>query len=101
MAFAITHFFKGATKEQYDRSLRAVHPAGGLPKGQIYHVAGTSPGGVTIFAVHDSRKSWETFRDTILTPAMQKGIEGGMQGAPAETDIEVFNLQAAKAPETA
>lgn len=95
MAFAISHFFPGGTKEQYDVTLARVH-AGKLPAGQIYHVAGASSGGFTIFAVHDSKASWETFRDTVLMPAMKAGIEGGLQGPPQETEIEIHTIQQAE-----
>ncbi len=35
MAYAVVHKFKGGTKEQYEASLAAVHPKGGMPEGQI------------------------------------------------------------------
>jgi hypothetical protein len=44
-------------------------------------------------AVHDSKQSWETFRNNILVPTMQKGIKGGFAGQPQETTFEVQNLQ--------
>jgi hypothetical protein len=56
-------------------------------------VAGPSRGGWTILAVHDSKESWEHFRDNILTPEMKKGIPGGLVGPPEETTFEVYNLQ--------
>ncbi len=88
MAFGIIHFFPGGTKANYEAVLSAVHPSPTtLPAGQLYHAAGASPGGWTIFAVHDSKESWEKFRDTSLVPAMQKGIEGGFAGPPEETEI--------------
>ena len=94
MAYAIIHFFPGGTKEQYEASIAAVHPnSKTLPKGQIFHAAGPSPGGWTIVAVHDSKESWEHFRDSILMPQMKKGITGGFSGPPQETPIEVHNLQ--------
>jgi len=94
MAYAITHFFPGGTKEQYEASIAAVHPnRKTLPKGQIFHVAGLSEGGWTIVAVHDSKESWEQFRDGILMPQMKKGIAGGFANPPQETTIEVHNLQ--------
>lgn len=93
MAFAIVHFFPGGTKEQYDASIAAVHPgAGRLPDGQIFHAAGPSPGGWTIFAVHDTKEAWERFRDGILMPKMQQGIQGGFAGPPQETPIDVYKL---------
>ena len=94
MAYAIVHHFPGGTKDQYEKSIAAVHPnRGSLPVGQIFHAAGPSAGGWTIMAVHDSKQSWERFRDEILMPRMQKGIEGGLVGPPKETAFEVHNLQ--------
>ena len=94
MAYGIVHFFAGGTKEQYDASLAAVHPSSeGLPKGQTFHAAGASPGGWTVMAVHDSKESWERFRDEILMPQLKKGIKGGLTVPPQETTFQVHNLQ--------
>jgi hypothetical protein len=94
MAYAIVHHFPGGTKEQYEASIAAVHPSRNtLPKGQIFHAAGPSAGGWTIVAIHDSKESWERFRDDILRPAMTKGIKGGLSSPPQETAFEVHNLQ--------
>ena len=93
--YAVVHHFAGGTKAQYEASLAAVHPGGGLPKGQIYHAAGPSDGGWTIVALHDSKASWEAFRDDILMPALSKGVPGGFAGPPQEIAFEVENLQRA------
>jgi hypothetical protein len=91
--FAVVHFFPGGTKEQYKASIGAVHPGGGqLPAGQIFHAAGPSAGGWTIMAVHDSKASWEQFRDGTLLPRMQQGIEGGFTSPPEETEIDLYNV---------
>ncbi len=93
MAYGVVHFFAGGTAEQYQASIAAVHPAGGgLPEGQTFHAAGASPGGWTIMALHDSKESWEHFRDTILMPRMQAGIEGGFTSPPEETPVDVHNV---------
>ncbi|HEY5171394.1 MAG TPA: hypothetical protein VIK54_06675 [Acidimicrobiia bacterium] len=93
MAFAIIHRFPGGTKENYEAAIAAVHPSDGrLPEGQLFHAAGASPGGWTIMAVHDSKQSWERFRDDILMPRMQQGIEGGFPTPPEETEIDVYKL---------
>jgi hypothetical protein len=92
MAYGIVHHFPGGTEEQYEASLAAVHPADGLPDGQIFHAAGPSDGGWTIMAVHESKESWEQFRDGILMPRMQAGIEGGLS-EPQETAFDIHNLQ--------
>jgi hypothetical protein len=90
MSYAIIHQFRGGTKEQYEATLAAVHPSDGtLPAGQSYHAAGPSADGWTIFAVHDSKASWEAFRDSTLIPRMQQGIEGGFAAPPEETGFEV------------
>jgi hypothetical protein len=92
MSYGVVHQFPGGTKEQYEASIRAVHPeGGGLPDGQLSHVAGPSAGGWTIVAVHDSQQSWETFRDGILGPTLAAGIAGGFEGPPLETAFEVHN----------
>ena len=93
MAFAIIHQFPGGTKEQYEASIAAVHPGPGhLPEGQLYHAAGSSAGGWTIFAVHESKESWEKFRDGTLLPRMQQGIEGGFAGPPQETEVDLYQI---------
>jgi hypothetical protein len=94
MAYAITHFFRGGTKEQYEASIAVLHPSRDtLPKGQIFHVAGPSAGGWTIVAVHDSKESWEQFRNEILMPKLSTGINSGFTTSPEETAFEVHNLQ--------
>jgi len=94
VAFGIIHHFPGGTKEQYEASIAAVHPSReALPKGQIFHAAGPSGDGWTIMAVHESRSSWEAFRDDILLPRLQAGIPGGFENPPQETEVDVYNLQ--------
>jgi hypothetical protein len=94
MAYGIIHHFPGGTKEQYEASIAAVHPGRDrLPEGQVFHAARSSPGGWTIVAIHESKESWERFRDGILMPRMQQGIQGGFTAPPQETTIEVHNLQ--------
>ena len=82
MAYGIVHYFPGGTKEQYEASIAAVHPAGdSLPEGQIFHAAGASAGGWTIVAIHDSKESWEQFRDSILMPRMKAGHQRRLRHA--------------------
>ena len=93
MAYGIVHHFAGGTREEYDASIAAVHPGPDqLPEGQVFHAAGPSEGGWTIVAVHESQQSWEKFRDEILLPRLQAGIEGGFAGAPTETTIDLYSL---------
>ena len=93
MAFGVVHHFAGGTKEQYEASVAAVHPGKNtLPDGQIFHAAGPSAGGWTIIAVHESKESWERFRDQTLVPRLQAGIEGGFAGPPQETEVDIDRL---------
>ena len=94
MAYGIIHFFPNGTKEHYDAVRAAVHPSdGGLPEGQLFHAAGPSDGGWTVMAVHDSKESWEKFRDNVLVPALQAGVEGGFTTPPEETQIDLYHMQ--------
>jgi hypothetical protein len=94
MAYAIIHFFPGGTREQYEASLAAVHPSRDrLPSGQVFHAAGPSEGGWRIIAVHDSKESWDRFRDSILMPRLKQGIKGGFATAPQEIAFELHNMQ--------
>jgi hypothetical protein len=92
-AYGIIHFFAGGTKEQYEASLAAVHPEGRLPDGQIFHAAGPSEGGWTIIAVHDSKASWEKFRDGTLVPTLSAGVPGGFTAPPTETAVDLDSVQ--------
>ena len=93
MAYGVVHHFPGGTKEQYEASIAAVHPGPGkLPEGQVFHAAGPSEGGWTVMAVHESQASWEKFRDGILMPKMQAGIEGGFPTPPEERVVDVDTL---------
>jgi hypothetical protein len=93
MPYGVVHFFPGGTQDQYESSIAAVHPsADQLPDGQVFHAAGPSEGGWTIMAVHDSKESWERFRDDILVPRMQAGIEGGFTAEPQETAVDVYKV---------
>jgi len=90
VAYGVVHEFAGGTADQYAASVAAVHPAdGSLPAGQTFHTAGPSADGWIIVALHDSKESWESFRDGTLMPAMQAGIEGGFAAPPSERTFEV------------
>ena len=85
MAYGIVHVFAGGTREQYEASLAAVHPdKNTLPEGQIFHAAGPSDDGWTVVVVHDSKESWERFRDDVLMPRLKQGVQGGFAGPPRE-----------------
>ncbi|MDG0816595.1 hypothetical protein [Bdellovibrio svalbardensis] len=97
MAYGVVHFFPNGTKEQYEATLAAVHPnRSTLPKGQVYHAAGASKGGWTVIAIHDSKESWEKFRDETLTPRFTQGVKGGFATPPQEQAFDIYNLQTKK-----
>jgi len=94
MAHAVVHYFPGGTREQYEASITAVHPSRTqLPEGQIYHASGPTEDGWVIFAVHDTKESWERFRDNVLLPALGAGVEGGFPTPPREDTFDVYNEQ--------
>jgi hypothetical protein len=97
MAYGVVHRFKGGTKEQYEASLAKVHRNGGadLPEGQTLHIGGATEDGWIIVAIHDSRESWERFRDQMLRPGLQELGDAGFAGSPEETTFEVDKLQQA------
>jgi len=43
-------------------------------------------------AVHESKESWEQFRDDILMPRMQQGIPGGFTAPPQETPVDLYTV---------
>jgi hypothetical protein len=94
MSFGIVHRFAGGTQEQYENTIKVVHPDGGkkLPEGQTLHVAGPTNDGWLVMAVHDSQTTWENFRDTILVPGLAK-VDNGLPGPPEEVSFEVYKLQ--------
>jgi hypothetical protein len=93
MAYAVVHHFVGATEDQYNKALAAVHPANGLPEGQVFHAAGPTDDGWMVFAIHGSKESWEKFRDGTLMPSLAAGIEGGFTAPPEETTFEVHHQE--------
>jgi len=44
MAYLITHFWPGATMDQYNATVAVMHNP--WPEGQLYHAAGPTDGGV-------------------------------------------------------
>lgn len=91
MTYLISHFYEGGTEEQYRATLKAVHPADGLPPGQVYHAAGPSEGGWLVVAVWDSQESSDRFVEQTLMPALPQ-IEGGFAGIPQQRTADVANL---------
>lgn len=89
MAVALVHTYPGGTKEQYDATLAAVHPEGGLPPGQTHHFAGPTADGWQVVAIWDSQESLDTFLETTLGPALEELGGTGFDGPPEQTQFEV------------
>ncbi|NIS36572.1 MAG: hypothetical protein GWO04_44515 [Actinobacteria bacterium] len=93
MAYGIVHHFPGGTQAQYEATVAAVHPSPDeLPPGQLYHAAGPAEDGWTVVAIHESKESWERFRNDVLMPRMEAGIEGGFPSGPEEQAFDVHKL---------
>jgi len=90
MAYMITHFYEGGTKDQYDAMVNVVHPPGGLPAGQVYHAAGPTDGGWLVIAVWESKDACDAFVSETLVPALPTA--GGFAAPPQERTAEVMNL---------
>jgi hypothetical protein len=91
VAYLLMHFWPGGTVEQYRATLAAVHPADGLPDGQLHHAAGPTDGGFLISSVWDSKEGADRFVQGTLLAAMP--IAGGFEGRPEERAAEVANLE--------
>ena len=75
MAYGIIHRFAGGNEDQYSASIAAVHPSdGSLPEARC-SMQLSPPTTLVIVAIHESKESWENFRDGTLMPRMQAGIE--------------------------
>jgi hypothetical protein len=97
MAYAIVHHFPSGTQEQYENTVKVVHPDGGesLPSGQVLHFAGaTEDGGWIVVAIHEDKASWESFRDETLGPGLENASDS-FSGPPNELAFEVKNQQQA------
>ena len=93
MAYLLTHFWPGGTEAQYRATLGTVHPADGLPEGQLSHAAGPTDGGYLIAVLWDSKDTADRFISETLMPSMP--VEGGFEGRPEERGAEVSNLETA------
>jgi hypothetical protein len=89
MAIAIVHTYAGGTKDQYDATVAAVHPPGGLPAGQTHHFAGPSEDGWQVVAVWDSQESLDAFMGETLMPALEELGEAGFPAPPEQVIFEV------------
>ena len=93
MAYCISHFFPGGTKDQYEAAMIALNgELGVIPKGQIFHVAGPVPGGFHVFAVQQSKESWDAFMTDHFVPIMGNGVPSSFTTPPDETTFEATHF---------
>jgi|SRR5215204_1437172 len=94
--FGIVQRFPGGTREQYENVLEVVYPDGGkaLPEGELLHLAGSTRDGWLVMTVHESRESFERFRDDTLMPGLA-GVDDGLPGPREEItfDVQVFQTR--------
>lgn len=90
MAFGIIHHWHGGTQAEYDAVVKAVNAADGtLPDGQSARIGGLTEDGFVVIGLHDTKQSWEQFRDDVLMPAVIAGVVGGFTVQPVETVFEI------------
>ena len=92
MAYLITHFWPGATMEQYNATVAVMHHP--WPKGQLYHAAGPADGGVLIAAVWETKDDFDRFLRDRVMPGMP--IDGGLTGQPEQRTAEIATLVQAR-----
>jgi hypothetical protein len=68
--YAFCQDLVGVTQEEFDAVGAAVGDV--QPAGLVAHVAGPTGDGFRIIDVWESREAWETFRDEVLQPAVQR-----------------------------
>jgi hypothetical protein len=88
MAYLITHFWPGATIEQYNSTVAVMHQP--WPKGQLYHAAGPADGGVLVAAVWETKDHFDRFLRDRVMPGMP--IDGGLTGQPEQRTAEIATL---------
>jgi hypothetical protein len=90
MTYMLSHFWPGATEENYRAEVAACHPSlTTLPAGQIHHFAGHTGDGILITAIWDSKESCDRFVQEILIPAQP--VEGGFPNPVEENAAEISN----------
>ena len=92
MAYLITHFWPGATMDQYDATVAVMHKP--WPNGQVYHAAGPADGGVLVAAVWESQEHFDRFLRDRVMPGMP--VEGGLIGQPEQHTAEIASLVEAR-----
>jgi hypothetical protein len=90
MPVAIEMSFKGATLDQYDRTLEkmGLTPGGSPPPGAIYHWVARTDDGIRVVDVWETKEQFERFAQEQIGPyAREVGIEG-------EPDMAFYDVHA-------
>lgn len=90
MAYLVTHFWPGATIEQYTTTIGVLWPPNGPPEGEIWHAAGATEGGVLIAAVWESKEHLDRFLRNTVAPSMP--VENGLTGEPEQRSADIARL---------
>ena len=72
MAVGVLFDGAGVSKAQYDAVNQQVTPGNKKPPGLLYHVAGTSEGGLCVVEVWESQEALQKFVDEKLGAALQE-----------------------------
>ncbi|MEI7889706.1 MAG: hypothetical protein WCI34_05290 [Actinomycetes bacterium] len=91
MTYLMQHLWPGGNEARYNESIKALHPPGTLPAGQIFHAAAVVDEGVIITALWNSKEEADTFVSEVLIPTLP--IEGGLDGEPQERAGEAFHVE--------
>lgn len=84
----------GFTREQYEESVRRVHPEGKLQspsdwpvEGLLVHIAGEGPNGFRVVDVWESEEAVRRFADVLIPINQEIGVEGEPEIYPTHTFV--------------
>ena len=89
MAVAIEMWFRGATREQYDKVIELMGLTGGnIPPGAIFHWTAVTDDGLRIVDVWESREVFDRFAEEQIGPYSQ---QAGITEQPEMVYRDVYN----------
>jgi len=93
VAMVTTNFPEGAGTGMYDSVAAEMSIEERMPEGLIFHWAGYVDGKWTITDIWESRQDFDTFRDELLLPAVEKvaGTDPRTGPQPTITEHPVHN----------
>jgi hypothetical protein len=72
MATGVLLDFKNMNASTYNDVLQSLNLDTNPPKGGIFHAAGTTPNGMRVFDIWESKASFETFLNERLSPIFKR-----------------------------